>query len=211
MSTFFSNIICSFSKLLLNCKQIFSKTMSNTLELYLYRFAFQPDYTIGDIWLNSNGRKICDSIEDRVRDINHNGQLDHGEEKVGGETAIPCGRYRINMHTQSPYFKQKAFYANLCRGYLPRLMDVPCFDGILIHCGNSARDSSGCIIVGDNKKVGMVLDSQKRFIELYAILKRADEANVPIYINIIDSVNGEHVARKAQTNDEPCIFDKQEA
>jgi len=207
----FGKFICSFSKLLLNCKQILDKMTGNTLELYQYRFAFKPTYTIGDIWLGKNGRKVCDTIEDKVRDLNHNGALDGDEQKIGGETAIPCGRYRINMHTQSPYFKQKAFYANLCKGYLPRLMDVGGWEGILIHCGNTAQDSAGCIIVGDNKQVGKVIDSQKRFVELYSILKRADNDNIPIYINIIDAVNGEHVARKAQSNDEQCKYDKQEA
>lgn len=178
-------------------------TMSDKLELYMYRFAFEDTYTIGDIWLGKNGRKVCDTIEDKVRDLNV-------EEKIPSETAIPSGRYRINMHTQSPYFKQKAFYNNFCRGYLPRLMDVALFEGVLIHCGNSAKDSAGCIIVGDNKQVGRVIDSQKRFVELYSILKRADEEQIPIYINIIDARNGEHVARKAQENNEPCKWDNNE-
>lgn len=198
-------------KILLNVKKVLTCThqfitritMSEKLELYMYRFAFQDTYTIGDIWLGEKGRKVCDTIEDKVRDLNF-------EEKIPSETAIPSGRYRISLHTQSPYFKQKAFYNNFCRGYLPRLLDVPCFDGILIHCGNTAKDSAGCIIVGDNKQVGRVVDSQKRFVELYSILKRADEAQVPIYINIIDAKNGEHVARKAQTNDEPCKWDNNE-
>ena len=192
-------------KKMLTCTQQFLKkfAMGDRLELYMYRFAFKDKYTIGDIWLGRNGRKVCDTIEDKVRDLNW-------EEKIPSETAIPCGRYRINMHTQSPYFKQKAFYSNLCKGYLPRLMDVPLFDGILIHCGNTAQDSAGCIIVGDNKQVGKVIDSQKRFVELYGILKRADDEKVPIYINIIDAKNGEHIARKAQSNDEPCKWDKHE-
>lgn len=199
-------------KKMLTCTQQFLKkfAMGDRLELYMYRFAFKDKYTIGDIWLGRNGRKVCDTIEDKVRDLNHNGVFDNGEVKIPSETAIPCGRYRINMHIQSPHFKQKAFYNNLCKGYLPRLMDVPLFDGILIHCGNTAQDSAGCIIVGDNKQVGQVIDSQKRFVELYGILKRADDEKVPIYINIIDAKNGEHIARKAQNNDEPCKWDKHE-
>ena len=197
-------ILLSVNKFVTCAQQFLKKfAMGDRLEIYMYRFAFKDKYTIGDIWLGRNGRKVCDTIEDKVRDLNW-------EEKIPSETAIPCGRYRINMHTQSPYFKQKAFYANLCKGYLPRLMDVPLFDGILIHCGNTAQDSAGCIIVGDNKQVGKVLDSQKRFVELYGILKRADDERVPIYINIIDAKNSEHIARKAQSNDEPCKWDRHE-
>lgn len=181
--------------------------MAKTLELYMYRFAFNKNYTIGDIWLGEKGRKVCDTIEDKVRDINHNGKFDNGEYKVYLETAIPCGRYRITMNIQSPSFRQKAYYHKFCNGYMPRLLNVPCFDGILIHKGMTQRDSAGCIIVGDNTIVGKVTNTQERFEELYGILKRANDQRVPIFINIIDAIHGEHIARKKQDKIEPCEFD----
>ena len=67
---------------------------------------------------------------------------------------------------------------------MPRLMNVPGFEGVLIHPGNDHTDTEGCILVGDNKAVGKVLNSQKIFKELYALLK---EAEGDIWINIVES------------------------
>ena len=75
---------------------------------------------------------------------------------------------------------QKKQY-DFCQGYLPRLLNVPAFDGVLIHIGNTANDSEGCILVGKNTKVGKVLESGVTFRALYARLK---EAKDNIYITI---------------------------
>ena len=70
---------------------------------------------------------------------------------------------------------------DFCDGYVPRLINVPAFDGILIHIGNTARDSAGCILVGKNTVVGKVLNSTETFHKLYAVLKAAKG---DIYITI---------------------------
>ena len=59
-------------------------------------------YTIGKMYID--GDYFCDTLEDRVRDINKNGKFDNGEVKVAGETAIPYGRYQVVV-TMSPRFK----------------------------------------------------------------------------------------------------------
>lgn len=92
--------------------------------------------TIGKLYVND--KLICDTLEDTVRDLNRDGDLlDVGEKKVYGETAIPSGTYKmiINM---SPRFKK----------LLPRLLNVPGYDGVLIHTGNLPADTHGCILVG---------------------------------------------------------------
>ncbi len=138
------------------------------MKLTLKRIALKPAYTIGHLYID--GQKVCDTIEDTVRDLNKNGVFDNGEKKVYAETAIPYGTYDITLKVQSPKYKDKAQY-KFCDGYLPRLLDVPHFDGILIHIGNTAKDSAGCILVGENKEVGKVLNSTATFRKVYEILK----------------------------------------
>lgn len=85
--------------------------------------------------------------------------------KLPKETAIPTGTYKITLDVISPKYSTKDFYIkNANKGRLPRLLNVPGYEGVLIHCGNTAADSAGCLIVGRNKKIGMVLDSKETFI-----------------------------------------------
>ena len=89
------------------------------------------------------------------------------------------------MNIVSPRFSKKSFYVQNCAGgRLPRLMNVPGFDGILIHIGNTAADSSGCILVGKNSQVGKVLNSTATFKRLYSILDKANRAGDKIKITI---------------------------
>lgn len=93
--------------------------------------------------------------------------------KVYRQTAIPVGTYKVTMNVQSPKFAQKPYYKTFCDGYLPRVLNVPGFDGILIHCGVSADSSAGCLIVGYNTIKGRVTDSRKAWEELMGILRKA--------------------------------------
>ena len=88
------------------------------MKLLLKRIALKPTYTIG--WLYIDGQKVCDTIEDAVRDLNKNGRFDNGEKKVYAATAIPYGTYDITLKVQSPKYKDRAQY-KFCDGYLPRL------------------------------------------------------------------------------------------
>lgn len=151
------------------------------MEIFLKRIARKATYTIGQLYIN--GERFCDTIEDKDRDLNHNGKFDNGETKVYAQTAIPNGRYEITMKVQSPKFSKKTAY-KWCNGYLPRLLNVPGFDGVLLHCGNTARDSAGCIIVGKNTIVGQVTDSMNTFKKLYPSLKAASDRGEKIFITV---------------------------
>lgn len=152
------------------------------MELLLKRVALRDTYTIGRLYLN--GTYFSDTLEDRVRDINKDGDLnDVGEGKVYGKTAIPYGKYEITMKVQSPKYSQRASYA-WCKGYLPRLLNVPHFEGILIHGGNSADDSCGCLLVGENKVKGKVINSMATLKRLVSMLKHASDNNEKIWITI---------------------------
>lgn len=149
------------------------------MELRLKRIAKRPTYTIGRLYID--GVRFCDTIEDRDRNLTQDMTQAYIKRiKVPGETAIPTGRYRVTLGVRSPKFAQRKAYS-FCQGYLPRLINVPGFEGILIHIGNTARDSEGCILVGENREVGKVLNSTATFRRLYDTLKSA-KGN--IYITI---------------------------
>lgn len=152
------------------------------MELVLKRIALKDTYTIGKLYIN--GTYFCDTIEDKVRDLNKDGDLnDVGEGKIPSLTAIPYGKYKITLKVKSPKYSLKPNY-NWCNGYLPRLLNVNHFDGILIHAGNTANDSAGCILVGENKTKGQVINSMVTLKKLYPILKAASDKNEKIWIKI---------------------------
>ena len=68
---------------------------------------------------------------------------------------------------------------------MPRLKAVPGFDGILIHPGNDALDTKGCILVGKNTKVGKLTDSRACFMEVYKLMKEAADHGEKITIEIV--------------------------
>lgn len=132
--------------------------------LKLNRIAKKPLYTIGRLFVD--GKYFCDTLEDRCRDLDK-------EEKVIRETAIPAGTYEVIVNV-SAKFKRK----------LPLLLDVPYFSGIRIHRGNTDKDTSGCILVGENKKSGRVINSTGYELKLTEILERAMLAGEKITIEI---------------------------
>ena len=149
------------------------------MELRLKRIARRDSYTIGRLYVD--GVRFCDTCEDKDRGLRQDmARATIKRVKVPDETAIPTGRYRVTLGVQSPKYKNRARYA-FCNGYVPRLINVPGFEGILIHIGNTAEDSSGCILVGENKEVGKVLNSTQTFRRLYERLKAATG---DIYITI---------------------------
>ena len=130
------------------------------MRLTLKRIALRPTYTIGKLYIDDV--YFCDTIEDTVRDLNKNGKFDNGEKKIHSKTAIPYGTYEIKW-TYSPRFKK----------YTPQLMNVPSFEGIRIHAGNTSADTEGCLILGKNKQVGKVLNSRATINKFYPIIKNA--------------------------------------
>lgn len=153
------------------------------MELLLERKWCKEKYTVGR--LSINGVLFCNTLEDKVRDVNKNGKFDNGEYKVYGETAIPYGEYEITLNVVSPKFSKYQFYKEVCNGKLPRLLNVPHFEGILIHCGSTAENSAGCILVGNNTIKGGLTNSKETFKKLYAVLDEANKNKEKITIKIV--------------------------
>lgn len=144
------------------------------MQIKLKRIYKGDSYTIGHLYINN--KYFCDTLEDKVRNLKK-------EPKIYGKTAIPEGEYEIDMNTISPKFKNRN-WAKKWGGVVPRLKNVPYFEGVLIHVGNSAEDSLGCILVGDNQIVGKLVNSTIHFNNLMKILVEANNNKEKITIQI---------------------------
>lgn len=153
------------------------------MEVLVYRKYKKPDYCVGR--MSIDGTFICNTMEDVDRGLD-DGMQDWmiKNKKIPNVTAIPTGRYKIDMDTVSSKFSKYPFYMEVCQGKLPRIKNVRGFDGILIHCGVDHSNSSGCILVGMNTKVGKLTDSKETFKKIYALMKEAHDNGETIYITI---------------------------
>ena len=125
----------------------------------------KPAYTVGRLFVD--GKFFCNTLEDTVRDLSN-------EKKVYGKTAIPYGEYKV-VYNWSPKFGRN----------LPRLLNVPAFEGILIHPGNTADDSAGCILVGRNTEVGRLTESRYTSDKLNVLIEDAQRRGESITIEIV--------------------------
>ena len=145
------------------------------MKLKLKRIFKGDKYTIGHLYINNI--YFCDTLEDKVRNLPK-------EPKVPGETAIPAGIYEIDMNTVSPRLKNRS-WAKKWGGIVPRLKNVPYFEGVLIHVGNDRNQTEGCILVGDNQIVGKVVNSTIHYNRLMQQLVNAKKRKELITIEII--------------------------
>ena len=128
------------------------------MHLELKRLYYLKQCTIGT--LSIDGLFVCYTLEDIVRPAGA---------KIPGATAIPEGEYRVIVD-----------WSNRFQRFMPKLLDVPGFEGIRIHPGNTHKDTSGCILVGLEKD-----------IEHERILKSKD-AYAIVYMDILGEVQKKH-------------------
>lgn len=137
------------------------------MELKLVRKYCKDTYTIGHLYVIENGKAIwvADTLEDKVRDYNKDGDLlDEGEEKVYSQTAIPYGKYEVKM-TISPKFKNR-YWAAIYGGIVPLIDNVKHFTGIRFHPATTAASLSGCVGVGRNTLKGQLTQSTDMYFNL---------------------------------------------
>lgn len=145
------------------------------MEWSLVRKWKKADYTIGKF--KRNGEVFCDSLEPPVRnlvDYNHDGDFnDEGEGKVYGNTAIMPDRYEIVMTMFKSLGKK-----------MPMLIGTKGFTGVFIHAGDTVKNSKACILLGDNRKPGRLIDSPYHIRRLCEILTKAELRGEKSYIQI---------------------------
>ena len=138
------------------------------MKIELVRIAFKETCTIGKLYVD--GTYFSDVLEDVDRGLDSSmSESEILEKKVKGQTAIPTGHYVINI-TYSPKYKRM----------MPLLLDVKGFSGIRIHSGNTAKDTEGCLLVGKNKKVGMVLESRDTYQRLFKMMEGQKDITIDI-------------------------------
>lgn len=149
------------------------------IKVLVKRIAKKPKYTIGKLFIN--GVFYANTLEDTDRGLTQDmSEEEIKSKKIYGETAIPTGTYKIDMHTVSPKFKNRS-WAKPYGGKLPRLVNVKGFNGVLTHPGNQASDTLGCLLVGKNDVVGKVTNSVHYFnIIMTELLKDPDNIQITI-------------------------------
>lgn len=135
------------------------------MNLHLIRTTCGPTCTIGKLYIDDV--EICYTLEDVVRP---NG------EKVYGETAIPAGRYRVDVT-----------YSNRFQCDMPLLLDVPNFEGIRIHPGNTDKDTHGCILVGLYAHGDSIAQSRAAYNLVFPEIRDAIEHGEEVWIEVVDA------------------------
>ena len=154
------------------------------MKLLVERNWKKEGYTIGKLYVD--GEFFCNTLEDKDRGLKNTMTLAEVKKlKITGTTAIPTGTYSVNMNVISPRYSSKDWYIKNCHGAkMPRLEEVPGFIGILIHPGNTAAETEGCLLVGKNDVKGMVTKSKEYFLQLYNKMYSAYQKGEEITITI---------------------------
>ena len=152
------------------------------MELLLHRKYKLPTYSIGKLYVD--GVYFSDTLEDTDRNLYQGMGLEWIEKvKVYDETAIPFGRYKITL-VKSPKYSKKQKFVELTNGLMPYINNVPGWTGCLIHSGNTNKDTLGCVLVGENKEKGKVINSFSTFKRLWKLLVEANEKGEEIWLTV---------------------------
>lgn len=127
---------------------------------------FTDKSTIGS--LSFDGTHTCFTLEDTSR-----------RHKVKGETAIPSGRYEVVLD-----------YSERFKKIMPRLLDVPGFEGIRIHPGCSNLDTEGCILVGMRKDKDVLFDSRRAYAQVYSEIENRLKKG-KLFLTIVGGISRE--------------------
>ena len=153
------------------------------MKLKVLRFSSQEDSTSGLLFLEGDLELqfLCYTLEDEKR-----------SSKVRGETRIPAGVYQIKLRTEGGFHnKYKKKYGALHKGML-HVTNVPNFEYILIHTGNTDEHTAGCLLVGDSQennsiiKDGFIGKSTNAYKRIYKDISRALESKEKVTIEYVD-------------------------
>lgn len=139
---------------------------SNEMRLEVVRYSSTDESTIGALFDVTKGRKfLCYTLEDPPQ-----------IEKIPGRTRIPAGTYDMRLRSEGGFHRKYTlrFGKSFHKGML-HIQNVPNFKWILVHCGNTQEDTSGCLLLGDVSynntiKNGLISQSESAYHRIYPIL-----------------------------------------
>jgi hypothetical protein len=143
------------------------------MELKTIRYNTEKTFSDGLFFINNKFQ--CHTIEDGHKDV-----------KVKGETRIPDGRYEVTLRKEGGFHGRylKEYGASFHKGML-WVRNVPNFEYILIHVGNSAKDTEGCLLVGMTNsadEAGFIGGSKIAYRKIYPIIAKELEAGRKVFI-----------------------------
>ncbi len=152
------------------------------MKLEVLRISSQEDSTSGILFDTTNGRKfLCYTLEDEERN-----------EKVDGETRVPSGTYRVGLRTVGGFHSRYAHrFQDIHKGML-WVLDVPSFEYILIHCGNTDEHTAGCLLIGETQESnvkssnGFIGRSTQAYFDVYPRIAEALDKGEEVTITYID-------------------------
>ncbi len=132
------------------------------MRLKVLRYSSQSDDTLGLLLDETDGRRfLCYTIEDEDR-----------AQKMRGETRIPAGTYDITLRETGGFHRRYSDkFPDFHRGML-WIRDVPNFEWVLIHIGNTDDDTAGCLLLGDQSETNVDRDGEGRIIRSTAAYRR---------------------------------------
>ena len=152
------------------------------VKLEVLRVSSESDSSSGLVFDITNGRKfLCYSLEDEYRN-----------DKIMHETRVPAGTYQIKLRKEGGFnARYTKKYGSFHKGML-HVQDVPGFEYILIHTGNTDEHTSGCLIVGDSQennqlvKNGFIGKSVQAYKRIYTPIAEALEKGEEVTITYVD-------------------------
>lgn len=142
------------------------------MEIRVKRIARKDGYTIGRMSLNNE--YFCDTLEDTDRGLKSTmSEEEILSKKRKGITAIPTGEYDVIL-TFSPKFKR----------VLPLFLNVPGYQYIRVHHGNLPSSTDGCLLVGENKIKGQIVNSRATLEKLMSVLLECEKRKEKVTILI---------------------------
>jgi len=138
------------------------------MEIKVTRTSLRATCTLGQMFVN--GAFFAYTLEDPYRDLQ--GDV---TKKVPQDTCIDNGTYKVIVDMSNRFKKE-----------LPRILNVPCFEGVRIHGGNTAANTEGCILVGaETDNIGKIWNCAGKVAELTEMIKAAGGATIEVSIGVV--------------------------